>query len=97
MFLETLNTPITSAMGRTVYVDAVLCYRTTHNLCTTSWNKVWRANAMTLIIDLPIQGFKQTPLSKVTYNFKCICQKKEKQQYISVGTVRMFIEPSAKY
>ena len=30
-------------------------------------------------------------LSKVTYS-KYICEKKEKQQYISVGTVRMFIE-----
>ena len=25
------------------------------------------------------------------------CQKKEKQQYIAVGTVRMLIEPSAKH
>uniref|UniRef100_A0A8C5C5S8 Forkhead box N4 n=1 Tax=Gadus morhua TaxID=8049 RepID=A0A8C5C5S8_GADMO len=31
---------------------------------------------------------------KATYN-KYICQKKEKQQYIFVGTGRMFIEPSA--
>ena len=30
-------------------------------------------------------------LSKATYN-KYICQKKEKQQYIAVGTVRMFME-----
>jgi hypothetical protein len=30
------------------------------------------------------------------YN-KYICQKKEKQQYISVGTVRMFIEPGARH
>ncbi|CAL8365855.1 unnamed protein product [Arctogadus glacialis] len=43
-----------------------------------------------------LQGIQQTPLSKATYN-KSICQKKEKQQYISVGTVRMFIEPSAKH
>ena len=35
-------------------------------------------------------------LSKATSN-KCICQKKEKQQYIVVGTVRKFIEPSAKH
>ena len=34
-------------------------------------------------------------LSKATHN-KYICQKKVKQ-YISVGTVRMFIEPSAKH
>ena len=33
-------------------------------------------------------------LSKVTYN-KYICQKKEEEQFIAVGTVRMFIEPSA--
>ena len=26
-----------------------------------------------------------------------ICQKKEKQQYIAVGTAKMFIEPSAKH
>ena len=38
----------------------------------------------------------QTLLYKATYN-KDICQKKEKQQYITVGTVRMFIEPSAKH
>ena len=35
-------------------------------------------------------------LSKATYD-KYIFQKKEKQQYIAVGTVRMFIEPSAKH
>ena len=34
-------------------------------------------------------------LSKATYK-KYICQKKENQQYIAVGTVKMFIEPSAK-
>ena len=28
---------------------------------------------------------------------KNICQKKEKQQYIALGTERMFIEPSAKH
>ena len=33
-------------------------------------------------------------LSKATYN-KYICPKEEKQ-YISVGTVKMFTEPSAK-
>ena len=27
---------------------------------------------------------------------KYICQKKEKEQYIAVGTVRIFIEPGAK-
>ena len=36
------------------------------------------------------------PLSKATYN-EYICQKKEKQQYISAATERMFIEPSAKH
>ena len=35
-------------------------------------------------------------LSKATYD-KYIFQKKEKQQYIAVGTVRLFIEPSAKH
>ena len=35
-------------------------------------------------------------LSKATYN-KNICQKKEKQQYIAVGTVILFIEASAKH
>ena len=34
-------------------------------------------------------------LSKATYN-KYICNKKVKQ-YITVGTVRMFTEPSAKH
>ena len=34
-------------------------------------------------------------LSTVSYN-KYICQKKEKQ-YISVSTVRVFVEPSAKH
>ena len=29
--------------------------------------------------------------------YKSICQKKEKQRYISVGTARMFIEPGAKH
>ena len=33
-------------------------------------------------------------LSKANYN-RCICQKK-KNQYITLCTVRMFIEPSAK-
>ena len=33
-------------------------------------------------------------LSKATWNKK---EKKEKQQFISVGTVRMFIETSAKH
>ena len=35
---------------------------------------------------------KQTLLSKATYN-KYICLKKVKQ-YIALGTIRMFIEPS---
>ena len=38
-------------------------------------------------------AFIRCLLSKVTYN-KYICQKKEKQ-YILVGIVMMFIEPSA--
>ena len=47
------------------------------------------------LIYINIEGIK-TLLSKATYN-NYICEKKEKQQYISVGTVRMFIEPSAKH
>ena len=43
-----------------------------------------------------IQGIYQTLLSKATYD-KLICKKKEKQQYIAVSTVRMFIEPSVKH
>ena len=42
-----------------------------------------------------IQSVKQTLLSKAIYRY--ICQKKEKQQLISVDTVRMFIEPRAKH
>ena len=38
----------------------------------------------------------ETLLSKATHNMY-ICQNKEQQQYITVGTVRMFIEPSAKH
>ena len=37
------------------------------------------------------QGRIRPLLSKATYN-KYTCQKKEKQQYISVDTVRLFIE-----
>ena len=44
-------------------------------------------------IDIYIKGIEQTLVSEVAYN-NYICQKKE-QQYIAVGTVRMFIEPSA--
>ena len=47
-------------------------------------------------IHVYIEGIQQTLLSKASYN-KYICQKKEKLQYISVGTERMFIEPSAKH
>ena len=43
-----------------------------------------------------IEGIKQTLLSEATYN-KYISQKKEKQQYITVCKVRMFIEPRAKH
>ena len=50
----------------------------------------------TRFIYINIQGIKQTLLSIVIYN-KYICPKKEKQQYIFVGTARMFIEPSAKH
>ena len=38
-----------------------------------------------------IQGVQRTLLSKATYN-KNIWQKEEKQQYITVSTVSMFIE-----
>ena len=37
-----------------------------------------------------------TLLSKATYN-KNVCQKKVKQQFIAVGTLKMFMEPSAKH
>uniref|UniRef100_A0A8C4ZY80 Ezrin b n=1 Tax=Gadus morhua TaxID=8049 RepID=A0A8C4ZY80_GADMO len=40
-----------------------------------------------------IEGSQQTLLSKATYN-EYICRKTVKQ-YIAVGTIRMFIEPSA--
>ena len=33
---------------------------------------------------------------KATYMYKCICQK-EDEQYIAVGTVRMFLETSANH
>ena len=47
-------------------------------------------NKLTILIN--IKGVQQMLLSKATHN-KSICQKKGKQQYISVGSVRMFIEP----
>ena len=37
------------------------------------------------------RSFSRRFLNKATY----ICQRKEKQQYINFGTVRMFIEPRA--
>ena len=51
-------------------------------------------NGIVYLISL-IQGIKQMLLSKATYN-KYICHKKGKKD-ITVGTVRMFIEPSAKH
>ena len=42
------------------------------------------------------QGLQQTLLSTASNN-KYICQKEEKQQYSSVGTVRMFIGPRARH
>ena len=39
-------------------------------------------------IYIDIEGIQQTLLSKATYS-KYICQKKEKQQYITVSTVKM--------
>ena len=41
------------------------------------------------------EGIYQTHLFKLTHN-KYFCQKKDKLQHIAVGTVRTFIEPSAK-
>ena len=47
---------------------------------------------------LYIQGNHHSDaLIRSDLQFKSICQKKEKQQYISVSTVRMFLEPSAKH
>ena len=46
-------------------------------------------------LNIYIQDIQQMLLFKTTYD-KYISQKKEKQQYISVGTVRMFIGPSAR-
>ena len=48
---------------------------------------------MEVVIYIYIYGISQMVLSKATYN-KYICHKKVKQ-YIAVGTIRMFIEPSA--
>ena len=44
-----------------------------------------------------IQGLYQTLLSRAYLYNKYIIQQKEKQQYISVVTVRMVIEPRAKH
>ena len=49
-----------------------------------------------LYIYVYIQGVYQTLLPKATNN-KYICRKKGKPHYISVGTLRMLIEPSAKH
>jgi hypothetical protein len=46
-------------------------------------------------IYIDIEGIQQTLLSKATYS-KYICQKKEKQQYLAIGTVRMFREISGQ-
>ena len=43
-----------------------------------------------------IQGIYQTLLFRAIYN-KYISQKKEKQEYIAVSTVRIIIEPSDKH
>ena len=47
--------------------------------------------ALVIYINVHIKGIEQTLLSYAT----CICQTKEKQECASVGTVRMFTEPSA--
>ena len=56
-------------------------------------------NLAIFITTMLLQNYvKKKFLSKATYN-KYICQKKDKHnniQYISVGTVRMLIEPSVK-
>ena len=52
----------------------------------------WPRNEEMYIDYVYIQGIRQTLLSRATNNTN-ICQKKEKQQYIAVVTVRMFIEP----
>ena len=44
-------------------------------------------------VHIYIQGLQQTLLSKATDN-QYICQKKEGQEYVAVGTVNSFIEPS---
>ena len=51
--------------------------------------------AFTLTLTFKCTGFN-TLLSEANFK-KYICQKKEKQQYTAVGTVRMFIEPNTKY
>ena len=52
---------------------------------------VWRGNG----VHIYIQGLSQTLLSNKTY-IKYICHRNVKQ-YNAVGTLRMFIEPSAKH
>ena len=42
-----------------------------------------------------IQGIEQTLSSNASHN-TYICQKKEEQPYIAVGTLKMSIEPSGK-
>ena len=49
----------------------------------------------TLNIHIYIQGVEQTLSSEATYN-KYVCEKKEKQQHIAVGTARTFVEPSCQ-
>ena len=51
-------------------------------------------SSITLNLHYIYRYIYQTLLSKATYN-KYICHKKVKQ-YIAVGTIRMFIEPSAE-
>ena len=59
----------------------------THN--TTGNRYKWMNKDLNLTITFTFRAFSR-------YN-KYICQKKEKQQSIADGTVRMFTEPSAEH
>ena len=65
-----------------------------HNKLLRIYDKVLEHKV--IYIYIYIEGVKQMLLSQVTWD-GYVCQKKEKQQYISVGTVRMFPEPRANH
>ena len=46
------------------------------------------------VFNIYMEGIQHTLLSKATYKKKI---RRKKEKHISVGTVRMFIEPSAKH